>query len=115
MARQQRDLRLEQIWRQHLQRQAAGGLTTRAYCRQQGLTETAFHYWRRTITERDREARRFAPTPAFVPVVVAGRSPGVDGTPIDIRLAGGHRVRVRAGCNPDLLAAVLALLGARAC
>ena len=115
MARHRRDLRMEQTWRQHLQRQAAGGLTARAYCRQHGLVETALHYWRRTIAERDRQAARLAPTPAFVPVVVAGRSPGAGGVPIDIRLAGGHRVRVRAGCDPDLLAAILALLGARAC
>jgi hypothetical protein len=31
-------------------------------------------------------------------------------TPIDIHLADGHRVRVRAGCDRLLLADVLALL-----
>ena len=115
MARHQRDLRLERTWRQHLRRQEASGQTARAYCRQHGLAETAFHYWRRTIAERDRQAGRSAPTPAFVPVIVADRSPVAGATPIDVRLAGGHRVRVRAGCDLELLATVLALLGARAC
>jgi transposase-like protein len=115
MARHQRDPRLEQTWRQHLQRQEASGQTARAYCRQHGLAETAFHYWRRTIAQRDRQARRSSPVPAFVPVVVAGRAPGADGASIDIRLAGGHRLRVRAGCDRDLLAAVLALLEGRPC
>jgi hypothetical protein len=113
MARHQRDLRLEQTWRQHLQRQQASGQTARAYCLRHRLGETAFHYWRRTIAERDRETRRPDPTPAFVPVSLV-ESSAVD-APIDIRLAGGHRVRVRAGCDRELLAAVLALLGGRPC
>ena len=113
MARHDRDLKLEQTWRQHLQRQQASGLTARAYCLRHDLAETAFHYWRRTIAERDHEARRAAPVPAFVPVTLVGTATA--GSPIDIRLAGGHRVRVRAGCDRELLAAVLGLLGGRPC
>ena len=113
MARNERDLKREQTWRQHLGRQQTSGQTARAYCQQHGLAETAFHYWRRTIAERDRRARRASPVPAFVPVTVVG--PAVAESPIDIRLAGGHRVRVRPGCDRDLLAAVLALLAARPC
>ena len=113
MARHDRDLKREQTWRQHLRRQQASGQTARAYCLQHGLAETAFHYWRRTIADRDRGARRSAPVPAFVPVTVVG--PPAAGPPIDIRLAGGHRVRVRAGCDRELLAAVLALLGSGPC
>jgi hypothetical protein len=113
MARHDRDLKLEQAWRQHLERQQASGQTARAYCRRHDLAETAFHYWRRTIAERDRVARRSAPVPAFVPVTVVG--PAAADSPIDIRLAGGHRVRVRAGCDRELLAAVLGLLGSRPC
>lgn len=114
MARHQRDLRLERTWRQHLDRQEASGQTARAYCRDHDLAETAFHYWRRTIAERDRQARPATPAAAFVPVTVVGPPTAAD-SPIDIRLPGGHRVRVRAGCDRELLAAVLALLGARPC
>ena len=113
MARHDRDLRLEQTWRQHLQRQQASGQTARDYCRRHDLAETAFHYWRRTIAERDREARGATAAPAFVPVAVVGTATA--GSPIDVRLAGGHRVRVRSGCDRELLAAVLGLLGARPC
>jgi len=114
MARHQRDRRLEQTWRQHLQRQKASGQTARAYCREHGLAETAFHYWRRTIAERDQESRRAAPAPTFVPVTVVGPAMAA-GSAIEIRLAGGHRVRVRAGCDREVLAAVLGLLGGRPC
>ena len=113
MAGHQRDLRLEQTWRHHCRRQQASGQTARAYCRQHDLAETAFHYWRRTIAERDREVQRATAAPTFVPVTVVG--PSAADSPIDIRLAGGHRVRVRAGCDRELLAAVLGLLGSRPC
>jgi hypothetical protein len=113
MARHDRDLKLEQTWRQHLDRQQASGQTARDYCRRHDLAETAFHYWRRTIADRDRAARRTTPAPAFVPVALVGTAAA--GSPIDIRLPGGHRVRVRTGCDQELLAAVLTLLGARPC
>jgi hypothetical protein len=113
MARHDRDLSRERTWRQHLDRQQASGQTARAYCLRHRLAETAFHYWRRTIAERDREIRRATPAAAFVPVTVVGSS--ASDSPIDIRLSGGHRVRVRGGCDRELLAAVLALLGGRPC
>ena len=113
MARQQRDPRLERTWRQHLERQQASGQTARDYCRRHDLAETAFHYWRRTIAQRDREGRRSAPAAAFVPVTVVG-SAAADAA-IDIRLVNGQRVRVRSGCDRELLATVLALLEGRPC
>ncbi len=118
MGRRERDPERERHWRRHLEQQRTSGLTARAYCRAHGLAETAFHYWQRTIAERDRQGRRSAATPAFVPVTVVdtprAAGPRAD-TAIDIRLAGGHRLRVRAGCDRELLAAALAALGGRPC
>jgi transposase len=105
----------EQFWRGHLERQRLSGSTIRGYCRIHGLQEPAFYLWRRTIAARDRltpPASKAAAMPAFVPVAVVGApSPG-RGTPIDILLADGRRVRVRPGCNRRLLADVLAVLDA---
>jgi hypothetical protein len=98
MARNERDPKCELIWRGHLERQKASGQSVRGYCLTHRLVETAFHYWRRTIAERDREARPANSVPAFVPVTVVDRPPAAD-TPIDIRLSGGHQVRVRAECG----------------
>ena len=56
-----------------------------------------------TPTETSEAGRRCG----FVAVIGA---PTSQDAPIDIRLAGGHRVRVRAGCDRGLLADVLALL-----
>ena len=122
MAGAQRDLKLEQSWRRHFQRHRAGGLTVRQYCLEHQLTESAFYFWRRTIAERDHQAesdhiaeRDHQARPAFVPVVMADPPTSTSDTPIEIRLANGRRLRVRAGCDRALLADVVTLLEGRPC
>jgi hypothetical protein len=67
------------------------------------------------IAKRDREAPArstvASPAPSFLPVAVIDAPSEPDrGTPIDIRLAEGHRIRIQAGCDRSLLADVLTLL-----
>ena len=110
MARWQRDLKRERTWRRHIAAQPASGQTIRAYCETHRLRETSFYFWRSEIARRDRDAAAgLKATPAFVPVAVID-APTRRESPIDIRLAGGHRVRIRAGCDRVLVAEVLALL-----
>jgi transposase-like protein len=97
----------EQMWRRHIDRQHASGLTIRDYCQLHGLNEHSFYSWRRTIAERDRQA-----APAFLPVAVVDAPAQPHHSPIEIRLADGRRVRVRTGCDRALLADVLAILHA---
>jgi transposase len=116
MARLLRDLNREQIWRRHLDQQRSSGLTVRAYCQEHALRETSFFFWKKEIAKRDSESRAIpsattAPSaPAFVPVAVIDSPADRNETTIDVRLAGGHRVRVRSGCDRGLLADVLTLL-----
>lgn len=115
----QRDRKREHRWRQHIERQQRSGRTVRDYCFDHDLAESAFYRWRRIVAERDGEAAPSAPAaaalPAFVPVAVIDAPPLLASSPIDIRLADGRRVRVRSGCDRELLAAVLALLEGRPC
>jgi len=53
MGKRVRDVAKERWWREALAQQRASGLNVRAFCRQQGLAESALHSWRRTIAERD--------------------------------------------------------------
>jgi len=111
MARQQRDLTREQTWRRHIEQHRSSGLTIRVYCAAYQLRETSFYFWRQEIAKRDRESvAQPKSAPAFVPVAVIDPPAVSNETPIDIHLADGHRVRVRAGCDRVLLADVLALL-----
>ena len=118
MARQ-RDLKRERIWRQHIERQQVSGRTLRDYCFDQDLAESAFYRWRRIIAERDAtaaiSASASAAMPAFVPVAIIDAPTPVASSSIDICLVDGRRVRVRSGCDRELLATVLALLEGRSC
>ncbi len=117
MVRVQCDLKREQIWHRHLKEYHSSGQTIRAYCHANDLRETAFYFWRKEIAYRDREQAAPSPTPstapsspAFVPVTVIESPTKGNETRIDIWLAGGHRVRVRTGCDRDLLADAMAML-----
>ena len=48
----------ESYWRWHVDMQAAGDLSVRAYCGQQGLSEPTFYSWRRKIQDWDSDHDR---------------------------------------------------------
>jgi transposase len=81
---QQRDPKREAFWRGVLAQFPKSGLSVRAFCHWQKVSEPAFYAWRRTIRERDAERsearkskpKRRAVRPAFVPVVVHEARPG---------------------------------------
>jgi transposase len=106
----------EQFWRRHIAQQQVSQLGIREYCRLHSLPEHSFHSWRRTIAERDRQTATppASPTPtapAFLPVtVIDAPTPPNRTTPIDIFLVDGRRLRVRPGCDRQLLADVLSIL-----
>ncbi|MDX2037238.1 MAG: hypothetical protein SFX72_11355 [Isosphaeraceae bacterium] len=94
MANTKRDARKEAFWRDTIRRQAGSGLSVREFCRRHRLSEPSFHGWRRTLQERD--ARRPATPPAFVPVIVRDERPA-DTTPdagLVIELRGGRLLRL---------------------
>ena len=45
----------EAYWRCHFERQAASGVSIRAYCLEYELAESSFHWWRRETQNRDAE------------------------------------------------------------
>lgn len=95
---ERRDVAKEAFWRGALAKFAASGLTIRAFCRREGLSESAFYFWRRELAVRQRQAmartgevsaprplrtgQNSRPSAAFVPAVIAaapqpGAAPGV--------------------------------------
>jgi hypothetical protein len=114
MANHERDAKREAFWRGVFQRFAASGLTIRVFCQQEQLTESAFFAWRRTIAERDAEAKSHAglatssrrrggrsQQPAFLPVVLADNNG--HGQTIVIELAGGRVLRLPASIDMERL------------
>lgn len=125
MANHLRDAAKEAYWRDVLRRQSASGLSVRAFCQREQLAESAFHAWRRTIAQRDRqmasariergEAAESCDTSqpaaaAFVPVRVTGL-PARE-TSIVLELAGGRVLRLPASFSHERLAQLIVVLEA---
>jgi transposase-like protein len=112
-----RDPSKERLWRQHLARWQASQLSIRAYCRREELSEAAFHFWRRTLQQRDRRAAATAPTTAppqatpavFLPLTVQPES-GTATPWCEIVLANGRCLRLFAPPPLERLAALLTTL-----
>ena len=119
-----RNPELERSWRSRLESQRRSGLSVRDYCAKHRLREPSFYAWRRIIADRDQAERVAAtaaaqhpthqPQPAFLPVTVVATSTPAD-APIDIRLRSGQRLRVRSGCDRQLLADLITLLEGKPC
>jgi transposase-like protein len=113
MANSIRDPNPEKVWRQTLTRHAKSGLTAREFCRREGLHESAFYFWRRTIRERDtkqHDSRQCCPNqrgvkqPAFVPLVFGDVHAAAG---ITLELRGGRSLRLSESFPVDRLATLV--------
>jgi len=107
MVKHQRRSRAEfsVYWRQQIADWKQSGQKIRAFCREQNLTESQFHLWKRKLSARPTRSPTGAvkdPTPAFVQVSVAS----LRGTPITLKIHGAT-LRIEPGGDVELLRAVL--------
>jgi len=58
-------------WQELVRRWKKGGGTVRAFCRQEGLRESAFYFWRRTLAGRSTVKEADAPVSALPPTPAA--------------------------------------------
>jgi transposase-like protein len=114
------------MWRGVLTRFRASGLSVRAFCRQERLSEPSFYAWRRTIHERDAgsktvvkssktvqkraSAARPRKQPAFLPIVVQRDSLASQGAGISLELRGGRTLRLPESIPVERLAAIIQTL-----
>jgi hypothetical protein len=134
----------ERYWRGVVRGHASSGQSVREYCRQAGVKESAFYWWRRELPRRGsgRKAvrqsstsglpqsgaasggktaagRRSGKGPAFLPVRVRGDVPAWvpadHAVVVEIHLGDGRMVRVGPSVDRQTLVEVLAALEARSC
>ena len=122
-----RDIEKEREWRERMRRWERSGESVRAFCRGEGLQESAFFAWRRELTRRRQERQSVRAqgkqaklsTPAkpirFLPVQVAVEDRTGDPGGVEILLDAGRAIRVRPGFDRQTLAEVLAILEASPC
>ena len=112
-ATRRRDPKREQFWRETLAAFEKSGLSVRAFCTARDLPETSFFNWRRTLRKRDRQ--RPAPRsggvrqPTLVPLRV------VPNAVLEIVLPTGLIVRVPAGSEVSMVAALVTALRTPSC
>lgn len=131
----ERDPQRERFWRTVFERRQGSGLSTKEFCRREGLSEASYYAWRRELARRDRQrrpqlrrkrassaARRTSKgrrsvmaAPLFQELtILGGPSPAASGC-LEIILPDGCRVRLAAEVNRALLADVLQALEGRRC
>jgi hypothetical protein len=126
-----RDAAKERRWRRLLGQWRRSGRTGRDFCAEQQLSEPSFYAWKREIARRDQErtaatrtTRPQAPTrtkasrrpaatalPAFLPVTVEAAG----ACALEVVVAHGRLLRVRAGFDAAVLRRLLAVLEEPAC
>lgn len=89
-------------WQTVVELQRESGLSVRQFCRQESLAESAFYFWRRALQPAAELPPAVAAPPQFVPVRIQAT-----GTPLEIELTSGTKIRVREGCTAELLRSVL--------
>jgi hypothetical protein len=101
-------------WGEILKRQADSGLSIRAFCASEAVSEASFYAWRRKLRQRqtkDRQplsARRREDASEFVPVTL------LDATPtLEIFHPLGYRIQVSGEVNPVALRQVIEALDQR--
>lgn len=113
-----RSVRREDYWRRMVTQQPGSGLSIRAWCQQQGVTEASFYAWRRTLAQRDasREAAVREPPARLVALDVTGSAYApVGAAPLQLVIA-DLRIEISPGFDDDTLRRVLGVLrGGAAC
>lgn len=111
----------ERLWRDRISRHEQGGLSIRAFCAAESLSEPSFYWWRRELAGRKapwrvqpsaQRASTVLPVAQFVPLTVTPSSPC---SSIEIALTSGVVIRVPQGWSSQLLREVLAALEANRC
>ena len=126
-------------WEEAMRRWKESGQSVRAFCRNEGVRESAFYFWRRELAQRshrteaakgsrpqasplttashspERASARHSSVPAFLPVRVMEDVAAEAAGGVEIVLAHGCAVRVRSGFDRQTLADVLAVLEVRPC
>jgi len=128
----------QKYWQEVLRRWREGGQAVRAFCRDEGVHESAFYFWRRRLAQRgyrtdaengsrangsavpvsrssSRVPSRQSSTPSFLPVRMVKSSVAEAGCGVEIVLDHGRTLRVQAGFDRQTLADVLAVLEVRPC
>ncbi|EHQ91974.1 IS66 family insertion sequence element accessory protein TnpA [Desulfosporosinus youngiae] len=107
-----RDLAQEQLWRDRIEECGQSGLSIQAWCVQNGLKKTAYHYWARKF--KLQEQKETGDNPFAVVVLLPKRENGVkETTPLKAEFSlsfGDYCIGIPDGFNPVTLEELVKVL-----
>ena len=99
------DPRKSAAWQRRLQQFTASGMTVSKFCDREGVSVTAFHYWRRRLGLQQPERVSWSTTSVFQPLDLLSQRAVV------IRFAAGGVMEI-PGDRPDLIQCAIAAMSA---
>ena len=111
MSRKKGSAEKESFWRLVMEEFRTSGLSVRAFCAREGLSEPSFYAWRRKLQQRENQ-RPVAPGPSeLVPVKIIkaadSEASDVSAPPLELITPTGFSLRFPANLQPRELTAVL--------
>ena len=100
------DMSRELFWRDHMARWRASGESIVGYCRAQGISESAFYFWKRKFKRRDAQQGALDQGPAFAEVRVTA-APAAS---LEVVCDTPRRILVHPGFDAETLSQVVAVL-----
>lgn len=94
-----------QFWEMAIETHRESGLSVAAFCKNEGITEAAFYYWRKKLRQNSCGSAG-QDTPAFIEVKVPDRS----GLSLELLLTSGNTLRIAPGFDDQSLRDVLSVL-----
>ena len=89
----------------------ASGQSAAAFARARGIAVWRLHYaLSRRSGKRPHTTPKPSPQRTFIPVHVVDSTSATIPTPLELLLAGGHRLRISADCDAELLRRVVGAL-----
>lgn len=104
----------ESFWRLALEEFRTSGLSVRAFCTREGLSEASFYAWRRRLQQRDTQrpvvpgSSELVPVKIVAPKNILATDSGASSTqPLELTTPTGFSLRFPANLQPQQLTAVL--------
>jgi hypothetical protein len=118
MSSSKRSVEKEEFWRLVLAEQATSGLSVRAFCKREAISEASFYFWRRESALRDARSDAKPNSPPLVPVrVVDSRATHAgdgaiasENAVVEVGLPGGFTLRAGLATDTERVAAWIAAI-----
>ena len=106
LSRVEESKRKREYWRSHIERWQESGSSQTEYCREHGLKDHQFTYWKKRIVQTEAEGKLVSlKLSSFT-----NKQPPQPGCPLRVVVSNGLKVEVEAGFDPDLLGQLIIVL-----